>query len=186
VRASIAILLFASLIQGQDSKLNIVVVEGQDAINNIRQPVTREPVVEVQDEKHEPVQGASITFFLPTQGPGGTFANGTNTMTVTTDRNGRAVTRGIRCSKQPGRFEIRVSASYQGQTASAIITQTNVAGISTSGSGPSKVWIIVGLGAAAVVGGVLAAKLGGSSSSSSSSSGPIVITPGTPTVGGPH
>jgi hypothetical protein len=185
VRSAIAVLLLASLAPGQEPKLRIVVVEGQDAINNVRQPVTREPVVEVRDEKQEPVEGAAIAFSLPSQGPGGTFSNGTTTLTATTDRNGRAVARGIRFNRQTGKFEIRVTASYQGQTASAVITQTNVSGVSTSGGGSSsKVWIILGIGAAAVAGGVIAAKHGGSNSSSSS--GPIVITAGTPTVGGPH
>jgi hypothetical protein len=185
VRSALVLFLLASLLQAQEPKLSIVVVEGQDAINNIRQPIARDPVIEVHDQSGAPVEGASVTFFLPGQGPGGTFANGTNTLTTTTDRNGRAVARGIHFSHQTGKFEIRVAASYQGQTASTTITQTNVSGISTSGGGPShKVWIILAIAAGAAVGGAIAATHGGSSSSSSTA--PIVITPGTPTVGGPH
>jgi len=185
VRSAVVLFLLASLLSAQDAKLSIVVVEGNDAINNLRQPSTmRDPIVEVRDAAGAPVEGASVTFFLPSQGPGGVFANGTNTLTATTDRNGRAVARGIHPTAA-GRFEIRVAASYRGQTGSAVITQTNVSGISASGSGSShKLWIVLAIGAAAVAGGVIAATHGGSGSSSSNA--PIVITPGTPTVGGPH
>lgn len=177
--------LLATLLHAQESTLKIVVVEGQDAVNNINQPVTREPVIEVRDSANAPVEGASVTFFLPSQGPGGVFANGTNTITAATGGDGRAAARGIRYNKQQGKFEIRVIASYKGQTTSAIITQTNVAGISTSGGGSSKkIWILLGAGAAAAAIGAIVATRGGSGSASSAA--PIVITAGTPTVGGPH
>jgi len=185
VRFAVIFFLIANLAAAQDEKLKVVVIEGQDAINNVHQPLPRDPVVEVQDGSGAPVQGASVTFFLPGTGPGGVFGNGTNTLTVTTDRTGRAVARGIHLNQQTGRFEIRVIASYQGQTATAFIAQTSVAGISTSGGGGSKkIWIILALGAAAAAGGAIAATHGGSGGSSSNA--PIVITPGTPTVGGPH
>ena len=38
--------------------LNLVVVEGEGQINNIKQRSAREPVVQVQDENHKPVAGA--------------------------------------------------------------------------------------------------------------------------------
>ncbi len=58
------------------AKLNIVIVEGEGAINNIRQRTAREPIVQVEDENHRPVAGAAVLFLLPENGPGGTFANG--------------------------------------------------------------------------------------------------------------
>ena len=186
MRLALIFILAASFLHAQDSSLKIVIVEGEDALINVNQPSTRDVVIEVRDAKEAAIEGASVTFFLPAQGPGGVFGNGTNTMTATTDRDGRAIARSIRYSKQTGRFEIRVIASYKGQTATAIVHQTTVAGMSTSGGGGSskKIWIIVAVGAAAAIGGAIAATHGGGSSSSSS--GPIVITAGTPTVGGPH
>jgi hypothetical protein len=185
VRAALVIILLASLVQAQEPKLSVTVVEGQDVVNTIGQPSVHEPVVEVRNDNRDPVAGAAVSFILPSQGPGGTFANGTNSLTATTDRNGRAVARGIRTNRLTGKFEIRVTASYQGQTASATIQQTNVAGISTSARLPSsKVWIILAIAAGGAAGGIFAATHGGSSGSPSN--GPIVITAGTPTVGGPH
>src|SRR5438445_12430090 len=76
--------------------LNLVVVEGEGAINNIRQRTAREPIVQVQDENHRPVAGAVVTFTLPGNGPGAVFSNGASSLTVTPDQQGQAVPRGMR------------------------------------------------------------------------------------------
>ena len=172
---------------GQEPALRILIVEGDGTINNIKQRVNVMPVVEVRDENQRLVEGAAVVFFLPDQGPSGTFSNGSKTLTTTTDRMGRASAPGIRPNSQTGRFDIRVTASYQGQTASATITQTNISGAAPGGGGMSvgtKAWIILAICGGAVAGAVLAATH--KSSSSSSGPGPIVITPGTPTVGAPQ
>jgi hypothetical protein len=52
----------------QTSTLKILVLEGQDAINNIRQRTARDTIVEVQDENNKPVAGAVVTFLLPDRG----------------------------------------------------------------------------------------------------------------------
>src|SRR5581483_7102895 len=69
----------------QGQRLNVVIVEGEGAINNIRQRTAREPIVEVQDENHKPVAGAVVVFALTNQGAGGSFAGGAHTLTVVTD-----------------------------------------------------------------------------------------------------
>ena len=171
----------------QQTELRILIVEGDGTINNIKQRVNVEPVVEVRDQDNKVVEGAAVVFFLPAQGPSGTFSNGTKTLTTSTDRSGRAVARGIHPNSQTGRFDIRVTASFQGQTASATITQTNISGSAAGGGGMSvgtKAWIILAICGGAVAGAVIAATHKGSSSSSGTP--PIVITPGTPTVGAPQ
>jgi hypothetical protein len=175
------------------SSLRIVIVEGDGAINNVRQRVNREPVVQVEDENRKPIAGAVVVFFLPDQGPSGSFVNGSKTLTVTTDNQGQAAARGIKFNNQTGQLQIRVTASFQGLTASAIITQTNVAGGGGGGgaaggglSTTAKVLIVVAiLGGAGAAGAVVATRSGGSGGSGTPS-GPtgIVLTPGTPTVGG--
>jgi hypothetical protein len=169
-------------------RLQITIVEGEGAINNIKQRVNREPIVQVEDENHRPVAGAAVVFSLPGQGPSGVFPNGSQTLTTTTDAQGRAVAAGIRPNNQVGQLQIRVTASYQGQTASATITQINALGAAqTTGlSGTAKALIIVGIIGAAAAGGAIAATRGGSSSTTGTPAGAIVITPGTPTVGAPH
>ena len=56
--------------QPQDApKLIINIVEGEGALNNIKQRVNREPIVQVEDENHKPIAGAAVVFFLPTSPP---------------------------------------------------------------------------------------------------------------------
>ena len=112
-------------VTGQESppRLRIVVVEGEGAINNIKLRVNREVIVQVEDENRKPVAGVAVAFLLPNQGPTGVFPNGSKTLTTTTDAQGRAVATGIRANNQTGKMEIRVTASYLGQTASTVITQ---------------------------------------------------------------
>src|SRR5579864_3360737 len=103
--------------QEAGGQLNIVIVEGDGAINNIRQRTAREPIVQVEDENHKPIAGAAVVFLLPDQGASGVFANGARTLTVTTDAQGRAVAHGFRPNSVSGKLQMRVTASYQGKTA---------------------------------------------------------------------
>ena len=172
--------------QEPQPRLRIVVVEGEGTVNTIRQRVSHDPVVEVQDENRKTVEGAVVAFFLPAQGPTGTFLNGSQTLTVSTNAQGRATASGIRLNGATGQMQIRVSASLQGQTATATITENNepgarsAAGLSTAG----KVVIILGLIGGAAAGGLVATR--GGSPSPAAVTPPISISAGTPTVGGPR
>src|SRR5579862_7604430 len=70
--------------------LQIVIVEGDGAINNVRQRVNREEIVQVEDSNHKPVAGAVVLFLLPDQGPSGTFVDGSKMLMAMTDSQGRA------------------------------------------------------------------------------------------------
>lgn len=166
-------------------RLNIVIIEGQGAINNVKQRVNREPIVQVEDENHKPIAGATVVFFLPNQGPSGFFANGDKSLTVTTNVDGRATASAITRNSLAGQMVIRVTAAFAGQTATASITQTNVSGASTGGlSTTAKVLIILGIAGGAAAAGIVVATRG-SSSSSTPVTPPISISAGTPTVGAP-
>jgi len=138
--------------------LNLVILEGEGAINNIRQRTAREPIVQVEDENHRPVAGAAVAFTLPSNGAGGTFANGARTLTTVTDSQGRAVARGFRPNSIQGKFQINVTASNLGQTVSGIITQTNAligaaaAGAAAGGISAKLIAIIAVAGAVAAGG----------------------------------
>lgn len=169
--------------------LSITIVEGEGAINNVRQRVNREPIVQVEDNNRKPVAGAVVVFLLPDSGASGTFTDGSRMLMTVTDNQGRASARGIRPNAQSGPMLIRVTASFQGLTASSVITQTNAAAAAAaSGAGLSTAakWaIILGIAGGAAAGGIFAATHGGSSAPGSPVTPPIVITPGTPSVGGP-
>ncbi len=169
-------------------KLNLIVVEGDGAINNIRQRTAREPVVQVEDENHKPIAGAAVVFTLPSQGASGTFAGGEHTLTVMTDSQGRAVARGLRPNTVKGQYQIHVNASYNGQTANANISQTNAvvagAGAATAGISAKLIVVIVAAAAAATVGGLYASGAigGGGNNNGTTASSLVTINPGTGTV----
>jgi hypothetical protein len=162
--------------QPASPKLNIVIVEGDEAINNIRQRTAREPIVQVEDENRRPVAGAAVIFLTPRHGPSSVFADGTHSLTVTTDQNGRAVARGLRPNRATGKYQIQVRASYQGNTASTVINQQNALGAAVGHAGGlSAKWIaLIAVAAGGVAGGVYAATRGGNNT--------VTITPGTPGV----
>jgi hypothetical protein len=175
-------------------KLNLVIVEGDGAINNIRQRTARDTIVQVEDENHKPIAGVVVVFTVTSQGASGTFAGGAHSVTVISDSQGRAIARGFHPNGQQGSFQMHVNASYQGQTATGVITQTNVAAAGAAGAGvaagiSAKVLIIVAAVGAAAAGGALAATHsggGGGSSSGASASSAITLTPGSVVVGAPH
>lgn len=172
-------------------KLNIVVLEGEGAVNNIRQRTAREPIVQVEDQNRRPIAGATVVFTLPTAGPSGEFANGAKTTTILTDDQGKAAARGLKINKVSGKLLVHVNASYRGLTASTTITQFNmdVPGASKGGGSGKVITILAVVGAAAAGGAALALRKNGSSSTVTPAplpNVPISITPGTGTIGPPH
>jgi hypothetical protein len=174
--------------RAQTGQLNLVIVEGDGAINNIRQRTAREPIVQVEDENHKPIAGAVVVFLLPDQGASGVFANGSHTLTVTTDAQGRAVAHGFRPNNVAGKMQMRVTASYQGKTANATISQSNAAAGAAAGAAgagiSAKLIAILAIAGAAAAGGAIAATRGGGHSTAAPQT--TTISPGTGTVGAPH
>ena len=168
--------------------LNLVVLEGEGATNNIRQRTAREPVVQVQDENHKPVAGAIVVFTLPSNGAGGTFANGARTLSMVSDNQGRAVARGFRPNGLKGQYQIRVSATSSGLAAAIAITQTNVA-LATAGAGAGSgklIAVLVAVGAAAAAGGAYYATHNGNGTPAVNTPSATTIAAGTSSVGPPR
>lgn len=186
--------LFGTQLQAQPAPtaLQLLIVEGDGAINNVKQRVNRETIVQVEDENHRPVAGAAVIFFLPNQGPGGTFENGSTTFTSTTNAQGQATVRGIRFNNLAGPMQMRITASFGGQTASLIVNQTNVVGAGAAGATASTgmsaatKWLIIiaAAGGAAAAGGIALGRGGGNSPTPTVPS--VTVTAGAPTVGAPQ
>jgi hypothetical protein len=169
---------------GASDELKIVVLEGEDGVNFIKKKTAVRPVVEVRDRNDSPVAGATVVFLLPQYGPGGTFATGGKMMSVVTDASGRATAGAIQPSGT-GTFKISVTASHQGRTASAAISQTNqVAAAAAGGISGTTIGIIVGVAAAAAVG-IGVGLAGGKNTGSGPSSQPQVPAATIGTGGGP-
>jgi len=168
--------------------LTVRIVEGDNAFNDIKRKEAHRPAVEVRDEANNPVVGAEVVFALPTIGAGGMFLSGKTTSTAMTDAQGVARSEDFKPNNDEGRFNIRVTATYQGRKGSVVISQTNtLAGgeSPTQGGGHKKlILVLLIVGAAAGVGVAFGAS--GSKSSGSPAPTPTVLSSGGITVGGPN
>jgi hypothetical protein len=124
---------------GAPMALHIIILDGENALNNIRERTAREPIVQVEDENHKPVAGALVVFSIrrSVTGAGGTFA-GAETLSVITGLDGQAVAKGLQPNTTTGSYTITVQASVGTVTASSVITQTNILGPPAPGQQPQN------------------------------------------------
>jgi hypothetical protein len=171
------------------SSIQIRVVEGEGAINSIRLHRAHDPVIQVVDRDGQAVAGATVTFILPAMGASGTFQDNGLSLTVDTDGRGMAAARGMRPNRLEGAFRIRVTASWQGQSAGAEITERNAEPVIKSGNS-KKIAILALIGGAAAAGVAVAAHGGKSSTTDTGatggSTGGATITAGSPSFGPPR
>jgi hypothetical protein len=165
-------------------KMNVVVVEGEAAIHNVRDKKTTEVVVLVRDGNRKPISGASVTFTLPPDGASATFPNGARTISVVSNADGYAEARGIRPNGIQGPFAMQVQAEHEGQKAETSVTQFNMNVESSKGGSGKWIAILGVIGAAAAGGAVYALRNGGGSTAAPPV--PIGIVPGPGTVGPPR
>jgi hypothetical protein len=175
------------------TQLNIIVIEGEGAVNNIRQRVARDPVVQVEDENHKPIAGAVVMFTLPTEGATGEFGGSVKSAVVNTNAEGRAVAPNLKLNGLSGKIPIHITASYRGLSARTSITmfsQVPPGGKeSKSGGGHGAlVAVLVILGAGAAGGGAYFATHGSKTAAPSapipSGPTPIGITAGAGSIAG--
>lgn len=116
--------------------LHITILDGEDAVNSIRERTAREPIVQVEDENHKPVAGALLLFTIQggPDGAGATF-NGASTLSVTTDAEGKATAHGLLPNQVQGKYSIGVQATLGTLVATAVIAQTNVVSAGGAGGG---------------------------------------------------
>jgi len=168
----------------QEEAIHVVVLEGDGAINNIRSSHAKEPVVRVEDAKNRGVPGASVTFVVPSGGPGVVFGDAGTTLTLTTDDRGEVVARALHPNRNAGPFQIHVNASKDGKMATALIAQTNVDPGSHSSS--RKIALLAVLGGAAAAGAAVALHGGKSSAAAAPPASGTVVVAGNPSLGGPQ
>lgn len=177
---TLVLLLLSGSLTGQETaapKLNIIVINGDGAINNIKSRTARETIVEVRDENNKPVAGASVVFLLPDSGPGLISSNGSKMLTSMTDAKGRAAMRGLKPNGQAGKFNVQVRANFNNAFGQMTIVQTNVVAAGAAISGLTAALIVAG--AAAVAGTVYAVTRDNGRPS-------VGVNPGTPSAGAPR
>ncbi len=161
------------------AKLNIVLISGDGAINNIKSRTARETIVEVRDENNKPISGAAVVFLLPDSGAGLVSSNGTRMVSTMTDAKGRAAMRGLKPNGQAGRYNIQVRANYQQSFGQLEVRQSNILAAGAAISGLTAAIIAIGVAAAA-----------GTAYAVTRDNGPgratVGINPGSPTAGAPR
>ena len=108
----------------QEADFRIVVLEGEDSVNIIAQGTAVPTLVEVRDRNDLPVSGATVLFLL---GEGGTATlnAGLQQVVLTTNALGQAAVTVNPIAS--GAVQLSVNATFQGQTATAALVQTNFA-----------------------------------------------------------
>ena len=171
--------------------LKVTALAGNGEMNDLERAVMAPLVIQVLDQNDKPVEGAEVVFRFPLNGPSATFRGGNTAVTVRTNGEGQAAAVNWMANKQVGTFQVHVTASYGNELGEATISMTNVTRIVDEGrrrkKQPSwyaskwfKIALIAG-GAATATAIVLATRGGGGPSTTT-----VTITPGSPTVGGPH
>ena len=117
--------------------LHIDILEGDGALNNIRQRDAREPVIQVTDENHKPVSGVAVLFLIHggSNGAGATFGGQALSLTATTGADGIAHAPGMVLTQTPGSFTVAVTATLGTLVATAVVHQSAVlTAIGTAGA----------------------------------------------------
>jgi PKD repeat protein len=121
-----AVALAPARAHGAD-RLKVIVIDGDEAANIVAERIAAEPVIEVQDRQNRRVAGAVVRFVIRKTIRNrliSVFQNGQGEIRTLTDAAGRA-SAGALQPVEAGSFEIEVDVSYQGQTAKAVIRNTN-------------------------------------------------------------
>lgn len=166
------------------ASLQIRIEEGDGQTYAAGSRATHGISVVIADDSGAPVEGATVTFGLPDSGPSGVFSSGSKTQILTTRADGRASVWGMRWNKQPGSFDVRITASKGAARAGTVCSQrlADSAGPSISLGGFSHKWLWIGLGAAAAG---AAAGIAASRGSSGGSCSGTVLLPSNPCVATP-
>ena len=170
--------------------LKVILLSGNQGMNDLERKVMVPLVVQVVDQNDQPVDGAEVVFRFPLDGPSASFADQKNAQTFRTNADGQAAATGWTANGKVGTFQVQVTASRGNELGSATISMTNVTRIVGAARAREKHWwsskwtkIGIAVGAAGIIVAVILVTRG-----SGSKTAPTVITatPGSPTIGGPQ
>ena len=146
--------------------LQIRVVEGEGVAYSLNSRATRGVTVQVTDETGRPVDGATVTFRLPDEGPTGSFSSGGRLEISTTRADGRASAWGMQWNGVAGSLEVKITAAKGSARAGTVcplylteaaVAENDAGAKVRSGGGGSHKWLWVAVAVAGAAGGTLAA-----------------------------
>jgi hypothetical protein len=164
--------------------LRVVPLAGHGEMNDLDRKIMAPLVVQVLDQNARPVIGADVVFRFPLNGPSASFPNQQNSLTVKSNADGQAAAVGWTANGVAGTFEVRVTATRRNEMGEAVIPMTNARGVVAERKESRKrwwssPWFKVGLvaGAAGAATGIVLATRNGSRPT-------VIISPGSPSIGG--
>ncbi len=184
-----SLMLFAAVIAwaADPAALRIRVIEGENAAYPAGSRATRGITVQVTDPAGQPVEGAAVSFSLPTDGPGGAFASGSRNEVAVTHADGRAAAWGMQWNNSVGSFGILISAAKGQERASVVCAQSltdaparDHGNARVAGGGHKWLWITLAVVGGAAGAGVAAAGGGQKSTTPASTAAGVQI--GTPSI----
>ena len=101
---------------GAQSGIRIVVVRGHRAKNVTQQIPPVLLTVRIEDLNRRTVGVATVRFTAPGAGPSGQFADGSTTVSVTTNPDGLARAEGYHPNENPGQYPIPLRTEYRGDS----------------------------------------------------------------------
>jgi hypothetical protein len=162
--------------------LKVIVLQGQNSVNDMNRHIGIQPVVEVRDENDLPVEGASVVFRLPPSGPGGMFDGKSYSKTVRTNAQGQAGISGFVPNSQEGDFDFHVTALAGNRMGQAVIRQTNAQNrLVVVAPKPKKTplwrnkYVLIAAGAAVATGVAVALTKGSGNKNVTITPGPVTI-----------
>jgi hypothetical protein len=115
--------LLASMAAEEILVLQVRVLAGEGAIHKAGSRSSQALSIQVSDETGKPVQGATVSFRLPEEGPTGLFRNGLRTHVAVTDASGAAAVKGVRWNQIEGQCPLRVIVAKDRARAGIIVHQ---------------------------------------------------------------
>ncbi len=180
------------------SGLRLRAVEGSGMVVSPDAQSSRKIVVIAEDEAGKALNGVTVRFHLPADGPSGRFASGLSSESVVTSADGRATVIGIVWNSQPGRLLLGVSAVVPGDRAELEIPveiggrnsrrESELTGPNRMPSrGVGKKWLILAaaVGGAAALGVAAAGSRGTGNPAAPVVQPPVTTVPVPPVVGTP-
>jgi hypothetical protein len=165
--------------------LKVVVLAGENEMNDLGNGVMAPLVVQVLDQNDQPVEGAEVIFRFPLDGPSARFANDQTAQTTRSNATGQARAAGWTANNQVGAFRVQVTALRGGEQGQASVAMNNVTRIADVEPVRQRRWWTSKWAIVAYIAG--AAALGTGIVLATRSNPPtITATPGTPTIGGPQ
>jgi hypothetical protein len=124
----------SGVIQDDDAPMSMTIGSGNNQSTSINTVFAVPLMVEVRNAAGSLVQGVSVTFTAPANGPSGTFASHKRSATIVTDATGRATAPAFMANAVAGSYAVQAQATG-GSNPSTTFSLTNLSALGATNFG---------------------------------------------------